>query len=280
MSFTADVGNKGCYAPGLHEWRTHFSGASGLLAPFLKQQPWTTSSNAWVLSQSLALSFEIAHTGSSGPATISQVTDTLLSSVSQTERFGYTIGASGPVILSISRIRRLAQTRSEGDPVNTIDIEAGKILSDLRLSTPDAAASADSDQLLSNIHQRIFRNAAAIYLYRTFYNVVPVVLQDRVSEVLDDTIDFLRRKGGSISLWPVFIAAVEVCTEEDRHKSRYWMEYSCRLGINNRLLARRIIEEVWSQRDKQSQKLGIHGGNVPIDWRRIQTELNIDICLL
>jgi hypothetical protein len=264
----------------LHQWRAHFAGISALLAPFLHEQPWTKSSDAWVLAQSLALSFEIAHTGSLGQATLSDVTDAILQSVSETEQFGYTIGASGDVIRCISRIRRLAQLRSTGERPGLVNIEAGRVLGEIRHHRLDHEIHEACSESLCQLHQRIFRNAAAIYLYRTVYDVVPMMLQDRVSQTLQDTAEFLRSGGGSISIWPVFIAAVEAYTDEDMAVVRLWMSHSRRLGINNRLLAEKIVEEVWRQRKADAQALHVDCGLVSVDWRRVQPELGIDILLL
>ncbi|KAH8698944.1 fungal-specific transcription factor domain-containing protein [Talaromyces proteolyticus] len=273
----------GCYAPELGSWRKHFQGVIGLLTQFVQESPWVSSSDAWVISQSLSLSSEIARSGSGSSFGYSQINDTLLGSVSQVSQFGYTIGASGNVIQAISKIRWLAEGLSRGESLVDIDIQSGKILSELYTSGSDCVRSQaleNRQEYLSNLHRRIFRNATIIYLYRTVYDVTPCAIQDRVSEVLHDTIDFLNMKGGSISIWPVFIAAVEACTEQGREMARRWLDYSCKLGIRNRHSARHIIQEVWKQRDEEAMLKHAQSGDIAVDWRQVQSWLGIDILLL
>ncbi|KIW69501.1 hypothetical protein PV04_05374 [Phialophora macrospora] len=274
---------EGCYSSEHHEWRTHFLGVAGLLTLFSPDSPWTKSSDAWVISQSLALCFEIAHTGLIASSGRAQITDSLLERLSQVGHVGYTIGASSEVIQSISKIRQLAEAQSCGESATEIDIRSGKILVEINASDSTLSVTQpveNRQEYLRSLHQRMFRNAAMIYLYRTIYNVVPDTIRDRVSQVLGDAMKFLDMGGGSISLWPVFIAAVETCTEQERDAVKRWLNYSCKLGIGNRHSARRIIEEVWRRRDQEARSGCTPVDNIAVDWRQVQSELQIDILLL
>ncbi|KAJ5820643.1 hypothetical protein N7474_006234 [Penicillium riverlandense] len=242
---------EGCYAPECDEWRKHL--------------------------------LEIARTGSGGSFGCRYNTDHLLESISRISHFGYTIGASNAVLQSIMKVHRLAEALRSGESLIEVEVQCGKILGELGTSESDTIITPPSQSrqgYLSSLHRRIFRNAAVIYLYRVIYDVAPIAIRDQVFNVLCDTISFLDVKGGSVSLWPVFIAAVEACSKQERDLVRQWLEYSCKLGISNRRAARCIIEEVWKQRDQEALLRDIEPEYVAVDWRQVQYRLKIDILLL
>ncbi|KUL88966.1 hypothetical protein ZTR_06123 [Talaromyces verruculosus] len=274
---------EGCYAPEHDEWRRHLLGMSGLLNFFAQDSPWTISFDAWVISQNLALSLEIARTGSGGSSDFSRNTDHLLESISRISEFGYTIGASSSVLQSICKVHRLVEALGSGESLIEAEVQCGKILGELATTESDwiiTPPSHSRQDYLNSLHQRIFRNAAVIYLYRAVYDVAPFAVRDHVLTVLCDTISFLDVHGGSVSLWPVFIAAVEACSKKERALARKWLDYSCKLGISNRHAARCVIEEVWKQRDQEALLRDIEPDYVVVDWRRVQYHLKIDILLL
>lgn len=281
--YLTDILWKGCYAPISNEWRKHFQGVEVFLSLFSDKSPWVTSTDAWIISQSLALSCEIGNTGSVVSAGRSQLTDVVLRSVSQLNKFGYTIGANSDVMESISDINRLEEAHLHGALPNEIDTQAGEILRKLKSSLSlrqVTQVNPDRRLHLSNLHQRIFCNATIVHLHRTIFNVAPSTVQEYVSRVLRDTAEFINLQGGSISLWPVFVAAVEACTNDNRGMAEAWLKFSCELGINNRHSARKIVLEVWDQREKISATTGLPLEAVIVDWRQVQSRLGIDILLL
>ncbi|KAF9871507.1 Choline transport protein [Colletotrichum karsti] len=279
---------EGCYAPDLKGWRKHLSGMSGLVTMFSQSNPWMASSDSWVIAQSLAITFEIGYTGSGGffdHLGITETSEILLRSVSVLDQFGYTIGASGAIIQMISQTRRLSLALSRGESSVQGHLQAKKIIDAIESSDPKPGSSItqtpdNRQEYLSSLHRRIFRNAAMIYLYRTIYDVPPKAIRVRISEVLRDTTEFFELQGGSVSLWPVFIAAVETGTEWEKDMVQKWLDYSCKLGISNRLAARRIIEHVWKLREEEAVLRGTSPQDVVVDWRKVQVELGIDLLLL
>lgn len=241
------------------------------------------SSDAWVISQNLALSLEIARAGSGGTFGCSRDTDHLLESVSRVSHFGYTIGASSPVLKSIRKVHGLLEVLGSSESFIEVEVRCGKILGELGTSESDWMITQPSHSrqgYLNSLHRRIFRNAAVIYLRRAIYDVAPIAVRDHVLKVLCDTVSFLDEKGGSVSLWPVFIAAVEACSKQERDLVRQWLGYSCKLGISNRHAARCVIEEVWKQRDQEALLKNMEPEYVALDWRRVQNHLKIDLLLL
>lgn len=268
----------------------------------MHDQPWTECSDSWVISQSLALSFEVAKTGSKTSDGYSPLTGDLLGAVAGQEFFGYTIGAYSKVIQSISAIRLLGEELSRGQVSEDLDARAARVLKDLLDNSDDIAhrsikeveddSPAPSPQTdrrsnqecredrLYSLHFKIFRNAGLIYLYRTIFDAAPYVIGEFISAVLTDAMEFLELQGGSISIWPVFIAAVEACSEDDRTMVQRWIEFSCKLGIQNRHVARKIIQHVWEIRDAEALRHGRDPSEIVVDWRDVQEQLGFDILLL
>uniref|UniRef100_A0A0B7K494 Uncharacterized protein n=1 Tax=Bionectria ochroleuca TaxID=29856 RepID=A0A0B7K494_BIOOC len=208
----------GVYSTEVYSWRSHFIGAATLVSKMLHSRDWAESSDAWVISQSLALSLEIAQTGyidsvhHAGPAGM------LLDVLFTRSDFGYTIGSPGAALKALSTLQRVDGT-------------------DERL------------HYLAQLHSQMFLNAVIIYLKRLRPGVTPSKVSTYTSSALNDMSTFLDLNGGSISLWSVFVAVVEACTPTERDMVRRWFEFSSRLGIENRVQARQIIETVWQTRD-------------------------------
>ncbi|EXJ82755.1 hypothetical protein A1O3_06570 [Capronia epimyces CBS 606.96] len=300
----------GAYSNVGRSWRRHFDGAASLIGHLSKQKPWGQSDDAWVISQSLALSFEVAQTGCKAPTRPSPLTDVLLGAVSSRKDFAYTIGAHRSVINSISAIRMLEGELAQGQVSADLDPRISRIWE--CLMSEEAAGDADSDDKrvhwppeedrlvgeegggggeektksktgrtrLNQLHLNIFRNATLVYFYRAFFDAPPFVTQRFVSRVLADATEFLDLNGGNISMWPVFIAAVEVCSDHDQRAVDRWLEFSYHLGLHNRLLARTIIHAVWRERDAEARRRAMHPSEVSVGWRDVQARLGLDICLL
>jgi hypothetical protein len=126
----------------------------------------------------------------------------------------------------------------------------------------------------------MFLNAVIIYLKRLRPGVTPSKVSTYTSSALNDMSTFLDLNGGSISLWSVFVAVVEACTPTERDMVRRWFEFSSRLGIENRVQARQIIETVWQTRNSVADETGCPVAETIVDWTAIQQVLVIDILLL
>ncbi|KAL6799687.1 fungal-specific transcription factor domain-containing protein [Trichoderma sp. SZMC 28012] len=281
----------GAYARQKLPWRDHFGGAGGMVTKFVGQQPWTQSSRSWVISQSLALSFEIAQTSNTHRRERSSITDTLLGDVSSKCEFGFTIGSSGQVLQVISNIRLLAERMATGDiPENPGEL-IQKYIAELTSPSEntedfdikeiwESTSKKDRAEYLQRLHLRLFRNAAIIYLFRTVLNVPPQGVVKYVSTVLQDTLSFIQLHGGAVSMWPVFIAAVEAYEVKDQQIVEQWFDISGQLGIQNRRTAREVIRAIWEKRSQEAKNRGLKQSQIAIDWREIQQFLGLDLLLL
>jgi hypothetical protein len=259
----------------------------------MQQRPWTQSSQSWVISQSLSLSFEIAQTSNINKKDRSSLTDTLLESVSSRDEFGFTIGSSGRVLQVISEIRLLSERIASGDVPENLGELIQAYMAELTLPSEDdnmedldfeasweTTSKKDQAEYLYRLHLRLFRNAVIIYFFRTILNVPPQGVIEYVSAVLQDTLSFLRLHGAAVSMWPVFIAAVEAYETDHQQIVEQWLDISNKLGIQNRRTVEQVIRAVWEKRSHKAIKRGIRQSETPIDWREIQQHLGLDLLLL
>lgn len=266
----------------------------------MKTAPRIVSTNAWILAQSLVLLFELAQTSRPHMDRGSNAIDNLREVVSSKSIFGYTVGASRDVLRSISKIRAIRTEMEDGskhsdgfESVTPIfeSLRSGESDSDLPhflLEHHHASSIAINGRILpiksarhlEMLHRRIFHNAAIIYLHRTIFDSKPLVLEEYVDRVLDDTIEFLNHHGGSVAPWPVFMAAVDAYTPSAQQKVSRWLEYSCGLGIQNRFAFKQIIEYVWAERENRSISYEMKPHQIIVDWKQIQKKLGIDVLLL
>ncbi|KAL6853236.1 fungal-specific transcription factor domain-containing protein [Trichoderma novae-zelandiae] len=283
-------------ARGSVAWRDHFDGVGGFVTQFVQQRPWTRSAQSWVISQSLALSFEISQTGNAKVYGRSPITDILLDGVASREGFGYTIGASCDVLRTISSIRLLAEKMALGDIPDDLGTSIQAYLVDLSARN-HSELGVDLDILdrdifleslpekellrfLDSLHLRLFRTAALIYLHQAVLNVPPRGVRSLVRSVLADAMTFMHRRGGSISLWPVFIAATEATEREDQVIIEQWLTISSQIGMRNRLVAGKLIHQIWQERSQEAIARGINPDLVIKDWKAVQQRLGVDLLLL
>ncbi|KAM0257248.1 hypothetical protein ACHAQJ_004486 [Trichoderma viride] len=284
------------HARGSVAWRSHFNGAGGFVAQFGQQKPWIQSTHSWVISQSLALSFEISQTANAKPYNRSPITEILLEGVASRQNFGYTIGASCNVLRIISSIRLFAEQIALGDVPNNLGILIQSYViellpqnhtkCDIDLDVPERESVVEllpkKEQLkfLDCLHLRLFRTATLIYLYQAILKVPPRGVGKYVRSVLLDTMTFIHMRGGAVSMWPVFIAATEATDEADQRMVERWLAVSSQLGMHNRLVAGTVIRQIWQDRSQEAVARGLEPDQVVLDWKTIQQRLGVDLLLL
>ena len=65
---------------------------------------------------------------------------------------------------------------------------------------------------MARLHLHLFNSAVMIYLFCVALQYTPSAVAEYVHEVLTDSLTFIGMNCGSVSIWPVFMAAVEACT--------------------------------------------------------------------
>ncbi|KAL6889181.1 fungal-specific transcription factor domain-containing protein [Trichoderma evansii] len=277
-------------------WRSHFNGAGSFVTQFVQQKPWVQSTHSWVISQSIALSFEISQTGNFKPHNRSPITEILFEGVASRRNFGYTIGASCDVLRIISSTRLFMEQIARGDvPDNLCLIIQGYVAELLpenhtkceidldvqeRESVVKLLPRTEQLKFLDCLHLRLFRTAALIYVYQAILKVPPRGVSRYVRSVLLDAMTFIHIRGGAISMWPVFIAATEATDEADQRMVERWLAVSSQLGIPNRLVAGEVIRQTWHDRAQEAIARGVEPDQVVLDWKTVQQRLGFDLLLL
>jgi hypothetical protein len=260
---------------------------------FVRQKPWIQSTHSWVISQSIALSFEISQTGNAKPHNRSPITEILFEGVASRRNFGYTIGASCDVLRIISSTRLFMERIAHGDVPDNLCLVVQSYITEL-LPENHAECPIDLDiperesivkllprkeqfRFLDCLHLRLFRTAALIYIYQAILKVPPRGVSKYVRSVLLDAMTFIYVRGGAISMWPVFIAATEAT---DAAMVERWLAVSSQLGIPNRLVAGTVIRQIWHDREQEAIARGVEPDQVVLDWKAVQQRLGVDLLLL
>ena len=125
-----------------------------------------------------------------------------------------------------------------------------------------------------------FIAATYIYLHRALFDAKPFEIKTFVAEVLQNIKKFLELRGGNLTVWPAFVAAVEACDDADLEAAKTWLDEAMQVGMGNRTQVRTVVEEVWRRRRDLSQKVGLPLDQCCIDWREVMQDLDIDILLV
>jgi hypothetical protein len=131
-----------------------------------------------------------------------------------------------------------------------------------------------------NLH--LFRSSIEIYLFRTVLHYPPSAVAKQVLSTLQTASELLEPldRAASVSIWPIFIAAVEAYEPEAQALAGTALQLSMTLGAANRKTAHEVVQAVWAQREQIANQHRCHLGDVQIDWREVLRGLNVDILLL
>jgi len=141
---------------------------------------------------------------------------------------------------------------------------------------PNSSENIRLQSILNNAEA--YRHSAFIYLYRTIHSHPrshPCVQQHTHASLLScyNVVQLAEQcRDGPMSalLWPLFVAAVEAITPEDRILASEAFEGTeKRQGMNNIVRAREVVREVW-------RRIDIDEG-IEVDWREICMERGFNI---
>lgn len=158
----------------------------------------------------------------------------------------------------------------------------GIVLKDGRLESIDGVEIPERDLLNSILHNALaYRSSAFVYLYRSIYGYSPdhALVQRHVHDSLIYCSRCVAFKGpmGAL-LWPLFVAACEAITNEDRTSAeRTFGEYDTHQGMTNIDNAWGVVREVWKQHDLLS--VTPYGSKDADLWRRVSKEMGISVVL-
>lgn len=287
---------KAVYAGKSSSWRVHFKALSDFCQQHIQEQPWHQSYDAWVITQSFLHTNIIGRTATvPGTSNLGAFYHReIFESVAAHGMFGFTAGNTRSIINNILEIQLLGERLARGvvDDFNDQVISLIQAVQD-PLNKEDAVCrdylpveDSVSEQSflkikhLSWLHLRMFKAACFIYLHRTVFNARPVVLTRHVSAVLEAAMEYIKLDGGTVSVWPVFIAAVETYTVRDRAMAAEWLDFAMKQGIGNRFKIKTLVEMVWRQRDKYARENDVSPGLIAVDWKEEMRRLDLDVLLI
>lgn len=292
------------YSGQSQKWRYHHKGAWTLVRQYRDKIPWNTTELASVSLQCLNIIKIIGETATGIFNDVDsreesfddpfQDSDTSLSSlISATPAFGFTLGASKPILDCISKINKLQQNASQWnnetfpqrddileDILTQLNSCRRKTLHSLHVegSSPPQGPTEETPEVLHQVKAFLF--ATYIYLYRTIFDSPPANVRHYVSETLHHVDAYYSKSSGNFSIWPAFIAAVEAYTPEDLEAAQRWLHRSTCYGMGNRQALRQVVEEVWRRRAEMSGLVGVERGVIAVDWRKVMKDMNLDVLIV
>jgi hypothetical protein len=279
-------------------WRCHLTAGWKLLNQHRTLISQKESEDAWYVTQSFCLlkiegetSFPLSEVGE--PAILGSDDDHYMKSLTQNPIFGRTLGASSCTMECISEINRIYRLRSlSTGPVLTASTSlmlSRMWMDDASELSPEpkpdnnwqtSLLTDSSETRAMRLHLRAFKSATTIYYHRSLENLAPRKLVSYVFDVLDCLSKFVEICGGNYTLWPAFIASVEVFDEEVKHRFRALFATTSRMGMRNRTKVLDIVERVWEIRAQQATETGQQLGDTSVDWREVKRGLQMDVLII
>ncbi|KAI0967980.1 hypothetical protein F4678DRAFT_474845 [Xylaria arbuscula] len=136
-------------------------------------------------------------------------------------------------------------------------------------------------RLQSILHNALaYRHSALVYLYRTIYGYSPQhkLVQQHSHTALHHCVQTTAARGPmSALLWPLFAAACEAISAEDRDLAKKaFCEIEQRQGMTNIEEAWGIIQEVWKRLDSLDGDDAAMGTSTDL-WRKVTAEMGVTI---
>jgi Fungal specific transcription factor domain len=294
-----------------HGWRSHLEAGMRLVVQNLAQRPWLFSQEAWVITQNFSLMYVIAHTVKPLPATprtsnenFEDVFD-VLCDVMARPSFGYTMGTTARHIKAIYHAQLIeAQTKEEefasGGTCSTTERLREKVGWIVKyLHTPESNGfatyldnvgtplmSVSRAKVLIDLHLHLFNAGVTVYVLSTILLHPPAVVAAHVWSVLSDAWAFVgispnSEKCCSLTIWPVFVASADAYTPEAQAvATQIWELLSQTYGVGNRRNLKRLLYQIWAERERLAEERHCELGSVRVDWREVMREMGIEILLL
>ncbi|KAI1087841.1 hypothetical protein F5B19DRAFT_45402 [Rostrohypoxylon terebratum] len=156
------------------------------------------------------------------------------------------------------------------------------VILDGMLRNIDGEEIPEQPLLQSIFHNALaYRHSAFVYLYRTIYGYPAhrEVVQKHVHLALTHCVETVTYGGpmGAL-LWPLFVAACEAVSAEDRALSqRAFVGIDQRQGMTNIAQAWKITQEVWKRLDVTNSDIPeVHDTAL---WRKVSAEMGVTIVL-
>ncbi|KAK5065088.1 hypothetical protein LTR84_000924 [Exophiala bonariae] len=287
-------------------WHDHIRGAKGFVSQFLSQQPWKHSREAYTITQNFGLAVVISSTSDTRRPLrvendeVGELENMLNDLMSMPDMvFGYTLGGTPHILKAIYQIRLLEvhvnARRISGDVPELDDdmfSRVGQILQLLHIPLHEKLQTyvchRESNGItvkpqlrtLAETHLRLFNTAVSIYLFCIVLRSPPSTVAADIRQVLVDARSCIDVHDSTVSIWPLFVAAVEAYELETQTMATYCLDVFKDGGAGNRSDVKRVVQQVWKDRDRLATELQCNPGEVSLDWRETMKKLEVDILLL
>jgi len=276
------------------EWRYHLKVAWHFTISLLDEHPWSDSEMAWLAAQSLCLlrlRTEVCGLAlgiSCNTHSWTGQDKALLDSVSERGDLGFTTGASPEVVACLEACNNLIQVIRGG--VKPASHHLNQVVQLTERLLVEAGQASSSSGSLSSIHNSIFALGVVLYLHRQTIEPTPAQLSRYTAALLLAVEHFMTRSHrATVSVWPVFMAAVESYRQTDLKIAQSWLDGLACSGIGNRTDIIRVVQAVWEERSRiaaEGYELNNHISleealaNVIVDWRTVMRAMNLDLLLV
>jgi transcription factor-like protein len=200
----------------------------------------------------------------------------IIFSVSCRDDFGFTVGASQGLIKCIYDITLLASQQHYGTETRQSAVE------ELHQRLLRCNLKLTPHQNLIQIHHQIFKAGVLIHFHRRILNSTPRTVAPHLNTLLRSVTTYQCLNGGYVTMWPVFVGAVEAYQEVHKKCVRTWLDTAEGIGAASRGYIRSLIEAVWRERKCKRDEIGegIEEGDVIIDWRKVMGSIGMDVLLV
>lgn len=195
----------------------------------------------------------------------------LIKSVSYRQDFGFTLGASAISAAGLFRALRLISNFRDGQDTGNWRYSVQKLTNQL-LASVDFESNCQPS--FSQLHSHIFTMGVIIFLNRQTIDPPPYELLSYVQSLFAAVREFeclcystptqhIRRSVADITLWPIFVAAVECFRDEEMDVAKRWMQSVSTSGIGNRKDVISVVMKVWEIREtlRQSRVFDDYAGS-------------------
>jgi len=199
------------------------------------------------------------------------------STITSRPDFGFTTGATQELMSCIRDITYLAVIIGRSS-VAFHEISVKNLFQKILNCT----TSPEKTGIVINLHHQIFRTGVLIYFYRQIFNSSPKELLFLVSDILKCIKKYKEIGGGRVTLWPVFVAAVETYNDEHKTAMWEWWDSADVLGSASRRMCRELVEAVWQERTRKCHDVGMSSdeGDMMVDWRVMMVDKGWDVPLI
>jgi hypothetical protein len=234
-------------------------------------EPWRHSEHAWQAAQSLCvlkIRTDTIPDPDVGQAHMHDYFQTLsiVTSVASRADFGFTAGATTAVMRCIIETTQLAKRICHSK------LQSHRALINRLYRQILACAYSDShSNCAAQLHARIFQVGALVYFHRSILGSAPRTVAPLLDQLLEYLEAYRKHSGGYVTIWPVFIAAVEAYEEGHQNGFERWMRDCDKIGASNREDIRQLIEDIWIERKLIWRQNGMTTelGSIIINWQEV-----------